>query len=88
MSRVVSPRRRPVVLDDTDWRAYSLFSRAFDEQPGARLTYDRGRLEIMAALTFEHEDDGHFLVRLVQVSTEELRMPIMRKQIDDFAAPH
>jgi Uma2 family endonuclease len=76
MSRVISPPSRPIFLDNIDWRTYSLFSRAFNERPGVRLTYDRGRLEIMAALTLEHEDDTGFLRRLVEVLTEELNLPI------------
>jgi Uma2 family endonuclease len=76
MSRVLSPPSQSMVLEDVDWRTYLRLSRIFDEQPGVRLNFNRGRLEIMAALTLEHEDDARFLGRLVEVLTEELEMPI------------
>jgi Uma2 family endonuclease len=48
----------------------------FAEQPGIRLTYDRGELEMMAPL-FRHDNDGRFLGRLVIVLTEELNLPLV-----------
>jgi Uma2 family endonuclease len=54
---------------------YSRLLRVFAERPGIRLTYDRGRLEIMSPL-LEHEDDARFLGRLVAVLTEELGLPL------------
>ena len=78
MSRV-SPKRRPPAgrwlrLSGVDWRTYSQLLRAFAEQPGVRLTYDRGELEIMSPL-LEHDKDGRFLGLLVFVLTEELGLP-------------
>jgi Uma2 family endonuclease len=80
MSRVLaSPRTivtQSLLLDDIDWKTYSRVLRAFAEKPGIRMAYDRGKLEIMAPLLFEHEDDSSFLGRAVEVLTEELRLPI------------
>jgi Uma2 family endonuclease len=49
--------------------------RAFAEQPGFRLTYDRGTLEIMSPL-WEHEGSAYLLGRLVDALTEELGMSV------------
>jgi Uma2 family endonuclease len=49
--------------------------RAFAEQPGIRIVYDRGELEIMTPL-LEHDSEGWFLGRLVLVLTEELGLPL------------
>ena len=76
MSRVASPPSKAIFLHNVDWETYVGLSSLFDEHPGTRLTYDCGRLEIMAALTFEHENDSHFLGRVVEVLTEELELPI------------
>src|ERR1700693_1220937 len=90
MSRVSSTPGRPMVLDQVDWSAYSRWLRFFDEDPGVRLTYDHGKLVIMAALTLEHEDDAGFLGRMVEVMTEEFELPIkggksttLRRQLAD-----
>jgi Uma2 family endonuclease len=78
---------RAVVLEDVGWRTYERLLRTFAGRHDVRLTYDRGRLEIMSPL-LEHEDDGRFLGRLVIVSTEELNRPVksggsttMRRQL-------
>jgi Uma2 family endonuclease len=76
-----------LLLEDIDWDTYSRLLRVFASRPGIYLTYDRGRLEMMAPL-LEHEDDGRFLGRLVVAMTEELGKPIkaggattMRRQL-------
>ena len=75
MSQVLSakrPRRGECLhLSGVDWRTYSRLLYIFAEQPGVRLTYDRGELEIMSPL-FIHDDDGRFLGYLIFVLTEEL----------------
>jgi len=77
MSRVASrgPSRDSLLLEHVDWQTYKRLLRALSEQPRVRLTYDRGRLEIMSPL-LEHEDDGRFLGRMVAVLTEELELPL------------
>lgn len=81
MSQAPPRRQLPVGqwlrLSGIDWRTYSRLLRIFAEQPGVRLTYDRGELEIMSPL-LEHDDDGRFLGDLVFVLTEELGLPLKR----------
>ena len=64
-----------LLLEGIDWRTYSRLLRTFAEWPKLRLTYDRGRLEMMSPL-LEHDDDGRFLGRMVGVLTEELGLPL------------
>jgi Uma2 family endonuclease len=78
MSTVPKPRtarRRPrLVLRYVDWTTYTRLVRVFNERPAVRLTYDRGRLEIMSPLVV-HDWSADFLGQMVVVMTEELRMP-------------
>lgn len=69
------PPGRSVQLSGIGWRTYSRLLRLFAEQPGVRLTYDRGELEIMSP-SLEHDDDRRFLGILVFVLTEELGLPL------------
>jgi Uma2 family endonuclease len=64
-------------LSGIDWKTYSRLLRIFAEQPGVRLTYDRGELEIMSP-TLEHDDDGRFLGDMVYVLTDVLGLPLKR----------
>jgi len=66
--------RRCHCLSGIDWKTYSGILHAFAEQPGYKITYDRGELEIMSP-SLEHDDAGRFLVMMVQVLTEELGLP-------------
>lgn len=77
MSTVTSPPavRDHVILDNVDWKTYTRFLYLFAERPGYRLTYDRGRLEIMSPSP-EHEINTDFLGALVRALTEELGLPI------------
>jgi Uma2 family endonuclease len=63
-------------LDTVDWRTYSRLLRALGDRPGVRLTYDRGRLEIMSPLP-EHEHDAYLSGRFIDVLTEELGLPVV-----------
>lgn len=78
----VSVTARPVVrdrllVDNVDWKTYTRFLYLFAERPGYRLTYDRGRLEIMSPLPL-HERPTNFLARLAITLTEELGLPILQ----------
>src|ERR1700722_10549374 len=64
----------PAILQGIDWRTYTRLLRAFDGRRRFRLTYDRGTLEIMSPL-WEHEGPAYLLGRMVDVLTEELRLP-------------
>jgi len=65
-----------LLLEDVDWRTYTRLLHIFAERPAFRLTYDRGRLEIMSPLP-EHEMDADFLGCLVRALTDELGLPIL-----------
>jgi Uma2 family endonuclease len=67
-------RSRGLVLRGIDWKTYSRLVWAFAEHRGVRLTYDRGRLEIMSPLLV-HDGDADFLGQLIVVLTEELGLP-------------
>ncbi len=71
-----SAARDRLILDNVDWRTYTRFLYLFAERPGYRLTYDRGRLEIISPSP-EHELDAEFLGRLAIALTEELGLTIM-----------
>jgi Uma2 family endonuclease len=91
MSHIAFKRQPPpghsLLLEGVDWQTYSRLLRAFAERPKIRLTYDRGRLEMMSPL-LEHDNHGRFLGRMVGVLTEELGLPLhgggtttMRRQL-------
>jgi Uma2 family endonuclease len=67
--------RYSLLLHNVDWPTYTRFLRIFAERPGYRLTYDRGKLEIMSPLP-EHESDGDFLGCLARALSDELGLPI------------
>jgi Uma2 family endonuclease len=68
------PERQKLILDCVSWDEYTRLLRSFEGRH-LRLTYDRGRLEIMT-LSYEHEGMGRFLGRFVVTLTEELNLPL------------
>ena len=52
-SRPIAPRQaqednaQRLVLDNVSWQEYLAVGQAFQNRPGLRITYDRGRLEFM-----------------------------------------
>jgi Uma2 family endonuclease len=81
MSQAISPSpptsARSLLLPAVDWRTYSRLLRVFAEQPGVRLTFDRGELEIKCP-SMAHDGDGRFVGDVVVVLTEELALPLKR----------
>jgi Uma2 family endonuclease len=72
--------RRPrqlLILDHVPWHIYSTLLHTFAERPGIRLTYDRGRLEIMAPL-LAHDDKADFFGDLVKALAEAFGLPLKR----------
>src|SRR5262245_7630169 len=65
-----------ILLEGVDWAEYTHFLRAFAEQPRCRLTYDQGRLEIMAPM-LRHDRPTRFLFLLVAALTDELDLPLL-----------
>jgi Uma2 family endonuclease len=63
-----------IVLHDISWQSYENLLREIGESH-YRLTYDDGALEIMA-LSFEHENVGEWISRLIVFLTLELRIPL------------
>lgn len=69
------PRKQRLILDNVSWKRYTQLLHIFSDRH-LRLTYDRGRLEIMT-LSFKHELFAEFLARLIFVLTEELNLPVL-----------
>jgi Uma2 family endonuclease len=64
-----------VLLENISWQTYQALLKDIEEQPGIRMTYDHGILEIMAPLD-PHEAYKKLLGRLVEAATEELNIEI------------
>jgi Uma2 family endonuclease len=64
-----------VLLENIRWQTYQALLKDIEEQPGIRMTYDHGTLEIMAPLD-PHEAYKKLLGRLVEAATEELNIEI------------
>ncbi|MGL5060703.1 MAG: Uma2 family endonuclease [Microcoleus sp.] len=64
-----------VVLKNISWKTYESLVNELAEQPGIRLTYDRGNLEIMTP-SDPHEGNKEILGRFVETVTEELNVEI------------
>ena len=72
---MLSPPSQSMLLEDVDWPTYSRLLRVFADRCSVRLTYDRGRLEIMSPRR-EHEIDNKLLDRFVFILAEELGVEI------------
>ena len=68
-----SPNR--VLLRNISWQTYQDLLKDLEEQPGIRLSYDRGLLDIMAPSP-PHENYKKVLGRFVETLTEELNIEI------------
>jgi Uma2 family endonuclease len=70
------PEGAILVLQDVPWEDYEqLLNDVGSRRPGLRMTYDHGRLEVMSPLR-KHEKYKEFIVRLVDVLTDELGLPL------------
>ena len=70
---IQSPDR--VVLHNISWRTYQSLLADFEQEPAARLTYDRGTLEIRKPLD-PHESYKKLIGRLIEAATEELGLEV------------
>jgi Uma2 family endonuclease len=70
---IQSPDR--VVLKNISWQTYQSLVIDFEREPGMRLTYDRGTIEIRMPLA-PHETYKKILGRLIETATEELDLEI------------
>ena len=77
MVTVVNPQRTavPILLQGIAWETYQALVRDLDSQPGKRLTYDNGLLEIFMPLP-PHEKNKKYLARFVELVTEEWEIEI------------
>lgn len=66
---------RCMVLQGVRWNTYQALIHDLEAEPGKRLTYDQGTLEIMAPLP-PHESYKSLMGRLVEVTTEETETEI------------
>jgi Uma2 family endonuclease len=63
------PDGATLVVHDVSWDDYEHFLDDLSDRPRLRVSYDRGRLEIMTPLP-EHETYGRFIDRMVSVYAE------------------
>jgi len=75
--KAAHPPAQTLLLDNVDWRMYSRLLGTFAERPRVRLTYDQGRLEIMAP-RLAHDDEADFFGDLVKVLAEAYGLPLKR----------
>jgi len=64
-----------VLLRDISWQTYQSLLKDFEQQPGMRLTYDRGLLEITKPLP-PHETYKKLLGRFIEAFTEAFAIEI------------
>ncbi len=73
MATVASPGEQRTLLEDVSWEVYEALLKCWADRP-IRLTYDRGRLEIMSPL-LRHERIGALIAQLIEAFTEERNIP-------------
>ncbi|MGB3237452.1 MAG: hypothetical protein WBB29_04090, partial [Geitlerinemataceae cyanobacterium] len=67
-NRSPQPTSDRILLEQVSWNTYEALVRDLESQPGLRLTYDRGRLEIMTPL-IPHESNKKLTGRFVEALT-------------------
>jgi Uma2 family endonuclease len=72
---LIQPPPNAVLLKNISWHTYENLLKELEQQPGLRLTYDRGLLEIMTPLD-PHEKYKELLGNLVEAVTDELDIDI------------
>jgi hypothetical protein len=78
---------RCVLIEDVDWQTYEAIGEALRDRANIRLTYDRGRLEIMT-LSAEHERLKILIGYLVQVLAEETNPPHLQLRVHHLQTGH
>src|SRR4051794_18032759 len=74
MATVPLVGEKRTLLEHVSWEAYEALLRSWADLP-KRMTYDRGRLEIMSPL-LSHEQYGSLIGRMVETFTLERRIPL------------
>ena len=72
---LIQPPPNAVLLKNISWHTYENLLKELEQQPGLRLTYDRGLLEIMTPLD-PHEKYKELLGNFVEALTDELDIDI------------
>ncbi len=75
MTNAIALPKSPTVLQGIHWDTYQRLIKDLESQPGTRLTYDHGTLEITMPLP-PHERFKKLLGRFVEVMTEELEIEV------------
>jgi Uma2 family endonuclease len=76
MTTTLLPQKiHQVLLENISWQTYQALLKDIEEQPGIRMTYDHGTLEIMAPLR-PHESAKKLIGRFIEALTEELGIEI------------
>ncbi len=70
----LQPEQR-VLLHGVSWETYERLVAELEDCPGVRMTYDRGRLELMS-LSYPHDWIKTLLGRFVETMTLELGIPL------------
>ena len=76
MATLISPTDRRVIIQGVSWETYARLLLDFADSHAARVTFDRGTLEIMAP-SFAHERPAHLLTQIVEVLTEVRDMDLI-----------
>jgi len=75
MTTTIPQAANRFLLNNISWETYESLLKDLQSEPGMRLTYDRGRLEIMTPLD-PHETYKKLIGRFVEAATEELNVEI------------
>jgi Uma2 family endonuclease len=75
MTAIATAPSNCMILRGVSWSTYQGLIRDLESEPGKRLTYDRGTLEIMVPLP-PHEDYKKRIGRMVETTTEELEIEV------------
>src|SRR5262249_4109039 len=70
-----APTEQRVIVYSVSWGTYERLLTDLADQSSTRLTYDRGRLEIMCPLP-EHEECNRTIALLVEVLAEEMHIDV------------
>jgi Uma2 family endonuclease len=84
-STLPNPREPRVLLEHVRWQRYEMLLADLCQQH-VRLTFDRGKLEIMAP-SFRHEDCSVLLAQLIRVLAQEFRLPFKSARTTTFRRP-
>lgn len=74
-SRRSARGERRFLVDNVTWDQYCALRKSLDDQPGVRITYLEGRLELLSPSS-EHERIKKTLARLIEAFAEERNLPL------------